>query len=79
MVVDGAWTLLGSANWDARSLRLNFELNAECYSVELGAHMDGLVQARINAARPITLADMDARSLPVKLRDGTARLFAPFL
>src|SRR5687768_15221074 len=48
MVVDGAWTLLGSANWDARSLRLNFELNAECYSVEFGAHMDGLVQARIN-------------------------------
>jgi cardiolipin synthase len=41
--------------------------------------MDGLVQARINAARPITLADMNARSLPVKLRDGTARLFAPFL
>ena len=42
MVVDGAWTLLGSANWDARSLRLNFEFNVECYSVELGAHMDGL-------------------------------------
>src|SRR5688572_15702077 len=79
MVVDGAWTLLGSANWDARSLRLNFELNAECYSVELGAHMDGLVQARINAARRITLQDMEARSLAVKLRDGTARLFAPFL
>jgi cardiolipin synthase len=79
MVVDGAWTLLGSANWDARSLRLNFELNAECYSVEFGAHMDGLVQARINAARRVTLEEMNARSLPVKLRDGFARLFAPFL
>ena len=51
MVVDGAWTLFGSVNWDARSLRLNFELNAECYSVAFGAHMDGLVQARINGAR----------------------------
>ena len=79
MVVDGAWTLLGSANWDARSLRLNFELNVECYSVEFGAHMDGLVQARINGARRVTLADVNARSLPVKLRDGVARLFAPFL
>jgi cardiolipin synthase len=79
MVVDGAWTLLGSANWDARSLRLNFELNVECYSVELGAHMEGLVQARLNAAKPVTLADVNARSLPVKLRDGVARLFAPFL
>lgn len=79
MVVDGAWTLLGSANWDARSLRLNFELNVECYSVEFGAHMDGLAQARINAAQRITLADVNARPLAVKLRDGAARLFAPFL
>jgi cardiolipin synthase len=79
MLVDGAWTLLGSANWDARSLRLNFELNVECYSVELGAHLEGLVQARIGAARRYTLDDVNRRSLPVKLRDGTARLFAPYL
>jgi len=79
MVVDGAWTLLGSANWDARSLRLNFELNVECYSVELGAHLDGLIQARISASQPITLEEINGRPLPIKLRDGLARLFAPYL
>jgi cardiolipin synthase len=79
MVVDGAWTFFGSANWDARSLRLNFELNVECYNVAFGAHMDGLVQARINSARRVTLEDMNRRPLAVKLRDGAARLFAPFL
>ena len=79
MVVDGAWTLLGSANWDARSLRLNFELDVECYSVEFGARMEGLMQTRLNAARRVTLEEINARSLPVKLRDGAARLFAPFL
>lgn len=79
MVVDGAWTLLGSANWDARSLRLNFELNVECYSVEFGARMEGLAQARLNAAQQVTMDEVNARSLPVKLRDGAARLFAPFL
>jgi cardiolipin synthase len=79
MVVDGAWTLLGSANWDARSLRLNFELNVECYSIEFGARMEGLVQARLNAAQQVTLDEINARPLPVKLRDGAARLFAPFL
>jgi len=79
LVVDGAWTLLGSANWDARSLRLNFELNVECYSVELGAHLDGLIQARISGSRQLKLAEIDARPLPVKLRDGLARLFAPYL
>jgi cardiolipin synthase len=79
MVVDGAWTLLGSANWDARSLRLNFELNVECYSIEFGARMEGLVQARLNAAQRVTMDEINARPLPVKLRDGAARLFAPFL
>ena len=79
LVVDGAWTLLGSANWDARSLRLNFELNLEVYSVEFGAHMEGLAQARIGSAKELTLARVDSRPMPVKLRDGIARLFAPFL
>jgi cardiolipin synthase len=79
LVIDGAWTLLGSANWDARSLRLNFEVDVECYSVELGAHLDGMIQARISASRALTLEAMDARALPVKLRDGLARLFAPYL
>ena len=35
--------------------------------------------ARIATARPVTLADVDARSLPIRLRDGLARLFTPYL
>lgn len=79
LVVDEAWALVGSANWDARSLRLNFELNVECYDAGLGAQLAALVDARIAAARPVTLADVDGRPLPVRLRDGVARLFAPYL
>jgi cardiolipin synthase len=79
LVVDGAYVLLGSANWDARSLRLNFEFDVECYSVELGAKLDGLVEARVSQSRPYTMANSNARPLPVKLRDGIARLFAPYL
>jgi cardiolipin synthase len=79
MVVDGAWTLLGSANWDARSLRLNFEFGVECYSVEFGAHLDALVVARTEQSRPISLKHIERRPLAIKLRDGVARLFAPYL
>jgi cardiolipin synthase A/B len=79
MVVDGAWTFFGSTNWDARSLRLNFEFNVECYSTELGGKMELLAQARLAQSRPLTLEQVDARPLPVKLRDGIARLFAPYL
>jgi cardiolipin synthase len=31
MIIDKAWVLFGSTNWDTRSLRLNFELNVETY------------------------------------------------
>jgi cardiolipin synthase len=30
-------------------------------------------------SRPRTLAELDARSLPIRLRDGIARLFSPYL
>ena len=79
MIVDGHWVLLGSANWDARSLRLNFELNVECYGRDFAHEMDKLIQKKISAAREITLAEVDRRSLPAKLRDAIARLFSPYL
>ncbi len=79
LVVDAEWTLFGSPNWDARSMRLNFELAVECYSRELGARMDALVRERRAESRPVSLAALDRRALPVKLRDGVARLFAPLL
>jgi cardiolipin synthase len=79
VVVDGVWTLLGSANWDPRSLRLNFELQVECYDPDLAARVEALAVERIGRAHRVTLADVDGRSLAVKLRDGVARLLSPYL
>jgi cardiolipin synthase len=79
MLVDELWTLLGSANWDPRSLRLNFEFNVECYNRELAASLTDLVRSKIKQARPVSLADVDGRSVATKLRDGVARLFSPYL
>jgi cardiolipin synthase len=79
MLVDDAWALIGSANWDPRSLRLNFEFNVECYDTELVARLSALAAGRRNASRELTLEDVNRRSLPVKLRDGVARLFSPYL
>lgn len=79
MLVDGQWALFGSANWDSRSLRLNFELNIECYSRELAASLESLLQTKLRDAELLTLRKMDARPLPIKFRDGVARLFTPFL
>jgi cardiolipin synthase len=79
MIVDSHWILLGSANWDARSLRLNFELNVECYSRSFSREMEKIVNQKIAGAHEVTLAEVDARSLPGKLRDAIARLFSPYL
>jgi cardiolipin synthase len=79
MIVDGHWVLLGSANWDARSLRLNFELNVECYSRAFADEMEKIIAKKISGAREVTLAEVDARTFPAKLRDALARLFSPYL
>jgi cardiolipin synthase len=79
MIVDGHWVLSGSANWDARSLRLNFELNVECYGREFAHEMAAVLGKKLHGAREVTLAEVDRRVLPAKLRDAAARLFSPFL
>jgi cardiolipin synthase len=79
MIVDRAWSFLGSSNWDARSFRLNFEFNLECYDPHLAAEFEPLIDERLSRARPITLEMLDHRNLAVRLRDGTARLLSPYL
>ncbi len=79
MMVDDDWVLLGSANWDPRSFRLNFEFNIECYDRELTATLMKIFDRKLQKARQVTLAEVDSRSMPVRLRDGVARLFTPYL
>ena len=79
MLVDDHWVHFGSSNWDPRSLRLNFEFDVECYDDVLAAALHELVDRKLAGARRVTIEDVDRRSLPVRLRDGIARLAAPYL
>jgi cardiolipin synthase A/B len=78
-IVDGHWVLFGSSNWDTRSLRLNFELNVECYGHDFAQQMVSLVRKKILHAREVTLAEVDQRPFLPRLRDAVARLFSPYL
>ncbi len=78
-LVDGIWSLLGSTNWDPRSLRLNFEFNVECYDEPLAASLSPLIEQRIAAAQEVTLEQVNSRRLAVQLMDGLARLASPYL
>jgi cardiolipin synthase len=79
MLVDNEWVLLGSANWDTRSLRLNFELDLECYDRDLCALLTAHVSSRLSLARELTLRELKSRPLPRRVRDGFARLLMPYL
>jgi cardiolipin synthase len=78
-VVDDRWSLLGSSNLDPRSLRLNFEFNVEVYDVDLATALTQHIESVVAGGEPLTLARVDSRSIPVRLRDGVAKLFSPYL
>ena len=79
MVVDHSWVLLGSANWDSRSLALNFEFNMEFYDFQLAEQMETIIQAKKSTASELTLEEVLSRNIFVKLRNRFFRLFSPYL
>ncbi|GAB1484862.1 cardiolipin synthase [Treponema sp.] len=78
-VVDKLWSLIGSTNWDPRSLRLNFEYNLECYDGELASHLDTMAAERIQYSEQLSLATLSSQAFLFRLRDGFTRLFTPYL
>lgn len=77
MSVDEGWSLIGSANWDMRSLRLNFEITLEvCCPI-----FSQLVATTIAKKQeiPIALKELNARPIWMRLRDSAARLMLPYL
>ncbi|ANM30448.1 hypothetical protein ABI59_14015 [Acidobacteria bacterium Mor1] len=79
MVVDDTWSLIGSANWDPRSLRLNFEINLECYDPELAGKIRRIIDKKLEDAEQVLPETLAARPVLSRLRDGAARLLSPYL
>ena len=79
LIVDDAWSLIGSSNWDARSLRLNFEYNIECYDEALARELNALVDEKIATATRLDAREIRHRGIHLRLRDGLARLLTPYL
>ena len=78
-LVDDHYVQFGSANFDPRSLRLNFELVVEVFdravAERVAAHMDTVREA----SRQLLQEEVDSRSFPVRLRDSVAWLLTPYL
>ena len=79
LAVDGYYCQIGSANLDARSMRLNFELNMEIFDPEFHTAMALHMDMTIARSREVTLKDLQERLLILKLRDAACWLFSPYL
>jgi cardiolipin synthase len=77
LTIDGEWSLIGSPNWDVRSMRLNFEISLEVYDEDFAALIEQQVERR--KERALTLKKLNRRPLWIQLRDSAARLLLPYL
>ncbi|MFK7992678.1 MAG: cardiolipin synthase [Granulosicoccus sp.] len=76
-IVDDDWCLVGSSNWDARSLELNFEINLECYDVAFNRELTAIIDDKLmNAVQILHVPD---HQFLVRVRNNFCRLFSPYL
>ena len=71
--------LVGSANLDNRSFRLNFEVSALFYAEGAVAELSRLFDQDKHKCRHITLKSRSRIAFPSRLAEASARLLSPLL
>ena len=79
MVVDGAVAMVGSANMDLRSFRLNFEVHALVHDAATAAQLEACFEADLALSSPIDPVTFAARPWTQKVIEGAARLLSPLM
>lgn len=79
MTIDDRWLLIGSANMDVRSFRLNFEITAVVYDERQARTLAGVIDGYCERSRRVTRRELWNRPLHRQVLEGAARLFSPLL
>ena len=79
VVVDNAWALVGSANMDQRSFRINFEVTSILYDEVLADDLRADFDALLKEARKMDAVDPRDWTFGQSLLLGLARLATPLL
>jgi len=74
-IVDETWLLAGSANWDVRSFKLNFESSIECFDPVLAKQVLKIIEQKKKSAVPVTY---DKLPLGKRILFNTMRLLTPY-
>jgi cardiolipin synthase len=69
LVVDGAWSSVGSTNLDNRSFALNEELNLAVYDAGVARQLENVFEADLRHARRVEYADWVKRGLATRLQE----------
>ncbi|HRY26988.1 MAG: cardiolipin synthase [Geminicoccaceae bacterium] len=79
LTLDGEVTLIGSANMDRRSFDLNYENNILVYDPVLSRAVRQRQESYIASSKPVTLAEVEAWTLPQRLLNNTLAMLGPVL
>jgi cardiolipin synthase len=79
MTIDGKFSMIGSTNWDPRSLRLNFEFDLGCFDDTLARALNHEFDLRQENSHEVTVEEVANMPLLHRFRGGVARMFAPLL
>ena len=79
VLIDDDYALIGSANLDPRSLRLNFELGLEIFSESCNRWLRDYFEHMLDTAEPLDAEAEDHRTRLARYRDAIAWLFSPYL
>ena len=79
MTIDGAWSYVGSSNLDARSLRLNFEVDMEILDRDIALQVEERIGRVIDVSREVNLTRLKNRPFYERLIDRIIWLGSPYL
>ena len=79
VIVDDRFAMVGSANLDNRSLRLNFEVNCLIYSPRAVAELEAAFEHDLEDAIQLDKHVYARRPFAGRLLENAARLFSPVL
>jgi cardiolipin synthase len=79
LVVDHQIAVVGTANIDNRSFRLNFEIMAAVYDQGAASRLAALFDSDLAKAHKYSLREARKASLWQRMTESTARLFSPLL
>jgi cardiolipin synthase len=77
-IVDDEWVFVGSANWDERSFKLNFESNMEIFSKNLAKKLTEIAEEKKKNAKLTTAYECKQLPFLKRIRNNAYRLLTPY-